>query len=328
MGQAGDVLRTTPLLGSLKKTYPHCYLTWLVAPSSSAMLVNNPYLDQIYEYQAERLPELLARRFDLLLNLDVTVESSALATLLRAKEKKGFGLNEEGVVYGFTPQAAEWLLMSFRDDLKKKNRTTYQKIISQIAETKDAGGNMTLILSSEEKKFSKTFIKKAGIRPSQVVIGFNTGAGNKWPLKKWTVDGFVTLVHKLAHIPQVKVILLGGPEERGRNEFIRKQAPGLVIDSGTDNSLRQFCALVNACDLVVTGDTMALHIALALGKKVVSLFGPTSPWEIELFGQGRKVISPLPCLCCYLTQCSREPSCMEAIKPEKVLRAVKQLLPK
>jgi heptosyltransferase-2 len=83
---------------------------------------------------------------------------------------------------------------------------------------------------------------------------------------------------------------------------------------------------VNLCDLVVTGDTTALHLAVGLRKKVVALFGPTCAQEIELYGRGEKIVSPLSCVPCYRRVCAKAPNCMEAVSPPEVLKSVDRLL--
>jgi heptosyltransferase-2 len=98
------------------------------------------------------------------------------------------------------------------------------------------------------------------------------------------------------------------------------------LDAGTDNPLRDFCARVDLCQAVVTGDTMALHVGVALGKKVVALFGPTSAAEIELYGDGAKVFTDqLDCLCCY-SACNKVPNCQDLISVEMVVQALEPLL--
>ena len=70
---------------------------------------------------------------------------------------------------------------------------------------------------------------------------------------------------------------------------------------------------------------MALHAALALGKKVVGLFGPTSAAEIEMYGRGRKLAGTVDCLCCYRGSCEQNPTCMDTLTPEIVFSAIKEL---
>ena len=123
------------------------------------------------------------------------------------------------------------------------------------------------------------------------------------------------------------LLLLGGPEEieiisQLKNEY------NFLIDTGCDNSLLEFAAIVNLCDLIITSDTLALHIATALGKKIVALFGPTSVNEIELYGKGIKLSSPDGCKCYYRKYCSEETSCMEKITSDEVLKAISLLIDK
>jgi len=78
---------------------------------------------------------------------------------------------------------------------------------------------------------------------------------------------------------------------------------------------------------VVTGDTTALHLAIGLKKRVLALFGPTCAQEIELYGRGEKIISPLSCVPCYRRSCSVLPNCMEAIRAGEVMKKIRALLP-
>ena len=74
---------------------------------------------------------------------------------------------------------------------------------------------------------------------------------------------------------------------------------------------------------MVTGDTLGMHVATALGKKIVALFGPTSSAEIELYGQGVKIVpQSMSCLCCYLSDCDVRPACMQRIQVDRVFGEV------
>ena len=75
-----------------------------------------------------------------------------------------------------------------------------------------------------------------------------------------------------------------------RNEKIKKLVKTEVIDAGCDNSLMEFASLVNLCNVIITSDSLALHIGIALKKKIVCFFYPTSASEIELYGRGEKII--------------------------------------
>ena len=101
----------------------------------------------------------------------------------------------------------------------------------------------------------------------------------------------------------MQFLLLGGPGERERNERLKRQSPVHVWDPGCDHNVRHFAALLGHCQVVVTGDTLAMHLSLALGRRTVVLFGPTSAPEIELYGLGEKIVPDMGCLSCYKTSC-------------------------
>jgi heptosyltransferase-2 len=150
------------------------------------------------------------------------------------------------------------------------------------------------------------------------VIGLNTGAGGRWPLKQWREDGYVDLVSRIARREDVQFLLLGGPAEQDRNDRLKRASPVPLLDPGCDNTVRHFAALLGHCDVAVTGDTLAMHLALALGKRTVVLFGPTSAAEIELYGLGEKVVPDMTCLSCYKNSCDFVPNCMDLITTEMV----------
>jgi len=78
--------------------------------------------------------------------------------------------------------------------------------------------------------------------------------------------------------------------------------------------------------VVVTGDSLGMHLAIAEKRPVVALFGPTCPQEIELYGRGEVITATSHCAPCYRADCSRNPTCMQAIEPGPVVAAVKRWL--
>src|SRR6185369_7323919 len=139
-------------------------------------------------------------------------------------------------------------------------------------------------LSDEERGRARAHLDSIGLDSSRPVVGLNTGAGGRWPLKQWREDGYVELIGRLGRRDDIQFLLLGGPGERERNERLKAASPFPLLDPGCDNSVRHFAALIGHADVVVTGDTLAMHLALALNKRTVVLFGPTSAPEIEVYG--------------------------------------------
>lgn len=233
--------------------------------------------------------------FDLIIGLEKEPRGAALVSKFKGREKKGFGLGPEGNIYPLQ-QASEYAyLLGLDDELKFfRNKKTYPELIFEVAELDYQQDEYLLDLSPEDTAFAARFAKRIGLKKGEGVVGLNTGAGDVFANKAWTVEGYLQLIKRLKKEPRTRLLLLGGPKERERNSQILRQVKGAVIDSGCENTLGQFAALVNLCDVVVTGDTITLHIAIALKKKVVALFGPTCAQEIELYGRGKKLFLLFP----------------------------------
>jgi heptosyltransferase-2 len=179
-------------------------------------------------------------------------------------------------------------------------------------------------LTDEERTKGRAHLQKLGVDFSLPVIGLNTGAGRRWELKQWREEGYLELVERVAKKRPVQFLLLGGPEERERHKRLSSRSSVPLIDAGCDNPLRHFASLVGECNLVITGDTLAMHLSLALSRRTIVLFGPTSAAEIELYGLGEKVVPQMECLSCYKPTCDFEPNCMELISTDMVEAAVER----
>ena len=326
----GDVLRTTSLLPVIAKVWPQRRISWITRPESVPLLENNPYLARVVPYGAEAVIHLASRKFEKVINLDAAEASAALATMAVAGEKIGYLLHEDGYVIGTNAAAEGWLRMGLFDDLKKANGRSYQEIMCSILDLPPKGIEYVLQLRKEEIEEGRAHLSRIGVNIDKPVVGIHTGGGGRWPLKQWHEAGFVALISELAARfgTQVQVLLLGGPLERELNGRIMGRVPAPVFDAGCDNPVRHFAALVRECSVMLTGDSLAMHIALAMRRRVVVLFGPTSSAEIDLFGLGEKVIPALDCLVCYKKTCDVQPNCMQSVSVEMVKQAILRQLAK
>jgi heptosyltransferase-2 len=320
----GDVLRTTSILKPLKKKYRDCYIEWCTRQNASDIFNNNSLVDEVITIENDARFRINAEEYDVAINLDTSKISSAIATTASAKEKIGFVLNKKGFVEATSDAALQWLEMSAFDDIKKANKKSNQQLMYEILGLDLPVEKPVIQLSATEKgKISrKDFLKE--ISPIKTVIGLNIGIGTKWPSKGWPISKWQELIEKLGG-KKYNLLLLGGPEEVAIIKQLKKEF-NFLVDTGCDNSLLEFAAIVDLCDLVITSDTLALHIATALDKKIIALFGPTSASEIELYGKGIKLSSPDGCKCFYRKYCSEKESCMEKISSEKVMDAIKSIL--
>jgi heptosyltransferase-2 len=136
------------------------------------------------------------------------------------------------------------------------------------------------------------------------------------------VEKTIELVNRIRKELGAVSLILGGEQEKERNELIAKVTG---MPNGGIHSLRHFAAVINQCRGVVSSDSLAMHFAIALKKKLVVFFGPTSPTEIELYGLGVKVVPKMPCLVCYKKQCEEHPNCMDELSVDELFTAVKRV---
>ena len=326
LGAVGDVLRTTPLLAAIKNRLPDFFITWLTFPEAEEVLKFNPLIDRLLVYNPGSILRLEREGFDLVLSLDKMAEATALVTKINAMEKRGFYMGNKGELLPLNKEADYAYRLGLDDKLKfKQNKKTYQEMIFEIAGLPYEREEYVLHFTTQENDYTDSLRKKYRLNQKKVV-GLNTGCGKVFDTKKWTIDGFVK-VAKLLNKHNIAVLILGGPEETERNKIISKRLKGKAIPTGCHNTLRQFMSIIDLCDVVVTADTIALHLAIALKKKVIALFGSTSSNEIDLYGRGEKLIGKAPCSPCYKSSCDKGDNiCMSSITPEMVLDSIKKLL--
>jgi ADP-heptose:LPS heptosyltransferase len=293
------------------------------------LLKNNPYIDRLLPFDFASLLPLEAEIFDLVVGLEKEPRGAAIVSRVKAKEKRGFALGPEGNPFPLNQSSEYAFFLGLSDELKfYQNKKTYPQLIFEIAELDYRGDEYLFFLSSGDRAWAGKFAQKARLKKGDRVVGLNTGAGTVFANKAWTEEGYLELVRKLKKEPRTKILLLGGPEERERNRRILQKAKGPLIDTGCDNTLGQFAALIQLCDVVVTGDTTALHLAIGLKKNVIALFGPTCAQEIELYGRGEKIVSLVSCAPCYRRKCEVSPTCMEDITAGEVMKKIKGLNPR
>ncbi len=338
----GDVVRTTSVLKPLKTKYKNSKILWITEDNALEVLYNNPYVDEIIPYS--QAYQLYNSHFDILINLDLDIRALRLTKNLFAEKKIGFFLNETDEIICSNESAEKWFKLSHNDVLKRQNKKTYQQYMMEILEFKNLSPKdypIIINLTKEEKKFAEEFAKKFSITKNDLVIGINLGGGDKWQKKEYPVEQTVELIKLLVRSSKfkdkkvktknkktgVKVLLFGGEKEEERNKKIVYLVNNpLLIDTGCKNTLREFFSLINLCDILVTSDTLALHIALALNKNVVVLFGPTSYTEIELYNLGKKNVSPIKCVVCYNRVCNKQPDCMQLITPKQICDTILNLI--
>lgn len=283
----GDVLRTTPILWALKEKYPDSHITWLVDREAEPLLRGNHLLDRVLIWD-EFVPfQLMKERFDVLINLEKIAGICALSDMIDAWVKYGFRFDGINGTYHAYERG-----LDFIDYIEKKKSTgrsgdCWQKVLIQMmgAEWK---GQEYIIGYKPRSKTTRA-------------IGLNYTVGSKWPHKAMPVEKWQELERELT----------GDGYEVSWQE-------------GVDD-LYAYMDWINSCRVVVSNDSLGLHIAFALKKKVIGLFGPTDSKEIYLYGNSKVVRAGERCkyMPCYKVACVSGLKCMSKIDTKNIVKLVK-----
>jgi len=204
------------------------------------------------------------------------------------------------------------------DDLKRQNHESYLSLLSRTAAFEYGGARPIVVLSDDEREMARTATQTLP-RP---LVGINTDAGTRWLRKQWNLEHVETAVEAFVQ-RGYGIALLGGVSVEPFNATLAARYPASVAAFKTSEDVRAFVALLGELDVLLTGDTLAMHAAWALGVPVVALFGPTSLPEIDLGpGDVKLAATELACLGCYLHTCSVSPHCMDRLTPDRVVAAV------
>ncbi len=324
----GDVLRTTPLLRGLRERDKVTHITWLTEPNVVPILRGIPEIDRLLAYTQDTVLQMEMETFDELYCFDKEPRATALAMKIRAQRKVGFGMGPTGSTICLNRESVYAYELGINDPLKFRiNTKTYPELVFECAGIPYPRPQEYILPDlSPEIKQAEDRLVQAGVRPGDLKIGLNTGAGDIFATKKWTESGYAQLADRLNRELGAKVLLLGGPGEVERNRRIATATEYPVVNTGNDNPIREFAGLVGNCSLMVTGDTLAMHLAIGLRVPVLVMLGPTCHQEIELYGRGAKIISDFECSPCYLSVCPKSLTCMEAIAVDSVFESVAGLL--
>jgi ADP-heptose:LPS heptosyltransferase len=320
----GNVLVTLSILPSLKRKYPASHITWITLKNAAPLLHHILEIDRIMVWEPESWLILQQLRFDLVLNVDKSLRSGALAGSIEAEEKRGFGVNSSAKIIPLNREAYESYILGLDDQLKfHVNDKSVPQILHEQFGLPFERKEYRVVLSRDEEEYCRRYASDHGIAKDDFVVGLNTGCSELFPNKKMTIDQHIVLIRHLAEIPGVRVLLLGGPEDTMRNAELARQAGDLVVNTPTTEGVRRGLCYINVADCVVSGDSFGMHAANALGKYIVVWFGVSCAAEIDLFERGKKIIPrDLACSPCWKRECPYNLECIELIDLDEIFSTV------
>ncbi len=328
LGALGDVILATPSLRMIRKRFPESHLTLLVDSRYAATLSHCPYLNEVLPVEREKLrtwtglfrlaSRLRRERFHVSVDFQNTKRTHLLAFLARIPERYGFYRGPFGGLLTHPDFGYANPDPPVRHQFKVLSRLGVTQLDERLELWADPAAEAKVNHWVEEKKLA----------PETKLVGLAMGSSARWATKRWPIEYYRTLAEQLIKESDCRVVLLGSRED----EALAGDFPtdsGRIINWVGQTSLTELVSLIKKLNVLVTGDTAALHIAAAMGVRTVALFGPTDPRRHAPPGRGITVLTRrLPCQPCYKGVCHNleNLACLKKIGVEEVFEMVRKNL--
>lgn len=321
LGAMGAVVRSTSLLAPIKRKYPSSKITWITDSPSHQLLQHHPLIDIVYTSNHSDLLAASSAQYEIGFVIDKSRVASGIARQLEIDDVYGFVSNEFGAIVPANSEAMELWEIGLSDQKKFfENKKAETQLVTEALALHWMRDEYDLRLNSAEWSEVERTRHRWRAYENQPLIGINTGCGPLMPAKKWTIEFQRSLIQEMQKEGLGNIVLLGGPDDHERNQKIGE---GLdVIQSPTQLGLRNGLQSVAACDLVITGDSLGMHLAIAMKKYVVAWFGPSCAVEIDLYGRGEKILTEAACSPCWKKDCQQKVMCYDQVALSRVLGSV------
>lgn len=328
--RVGDILLTTPVISYLKSVVPQSSIDFLSEPCGRAVLETHPELNQLLIYNKSHpfreMRRIQAQKYDAVLDFMNNPRTAYLAFASGARWRVGFKNPLRSIFYNIRvpiPLGPEYV------PKRKLRLTDFWLRKAGLGVQQPPFIRPKLYLTDEDRLFAEQWVRDQKVNPKKVVI---LAPVHRHPIRQWRLDGFQQLGRELSRLG-FKIYMTWGP---GEENFIAK------VRAGFENELkplplttiRQMAALFLKSRLLITNDSGAMHVAVAMGTPTVTIYGPTRPvdWnpsfgeapsssrDTALFADG------LTCLGCHLDRCPIGHLCMEKVSVNDVLQASQKFL--
>jgi ADP-heptose:LPS heptosyltransferase len=335
----GDVLLATAAVRAVKRAWPETHTTMIVGRRSLPALEGNPYIDSLESFPEEwwfqkKFPRILRLTLslrrkpkDALVILHASSLIHLWGFLLRAPIRVGF--DEDGSGFALTHCVSR----------KRKDDSRYLGDVNLdlVRALGVFGGDAEpdYFPKDDELQAASRWLGRHRNAGASSIIGIAPGGGHNAfesiCVKHWPAGHFADLMRELSGQRQVEYILFGDNNDDQVDEIMHKMGGNVrVLDLKGKTTYRELAAVICHLDVLITNDSSPLHLAVALKKPVVALFGPTANRALFPPGHGRMALqSPAPCSPCYsfgrFPGCPA-PYCMAALPVQAVREAVESLL--
>ncbi len=333
LSSLGDVVLTSAFLDSLSSVWPESRVTFVVREDLAEVALALPGVERVVAVR-RRLglfgllglaSELARTPWAHVFDLHASVRSRVLTAGLRRRLRSGFDKQT-------VPRA---ILVALHRDLYAHfggARSLRARMLTPLVRLglRPALSDTRLVVAPSAHLLADAALTAAGVRAGERCIAVVPGA--RWPSKCWPAERFATLVERLSRDPAHRVLVLGGAAERSLASVVALGAPGRAVPLAGSLDLLTTAAVLARCHVAVVNDSGLLHIAEAVGRPVVAIFGPTSPQFGYAPYRPESVLLRDPPSC---SPCSKNGSrpcmrptheCMENISVDAVVAAVEKVL--
>jgi len=336
----GDALMFTPALKLMRQSLPSSQIDALVMfKGTKEIFEGHPNLNNVIHFDFIKEGTLSSLKFILGLRkkYDATInvypsnrkEYNIINFLLGAKKRAG-------VEYlRMNASNLGWLnTITVLENDKIHNAQTNIRLVEKLLSKKfDEEPEMEINLSELDEKTAANYLEKNNIKENDFVVGFHPGCATlKNHIKRrWEPEKFTELGKKLIKEKNAKVLLFGGPEEEELKSTINSKIDSENSFIVKTEKFLQSIAIMNRCNVFITNDSALMHVASALGLKVIAIIGPTNPHYIHPWKTEHKIVSlNLDCAPCFFYSpkpltCSRQDvqfKCIKELDVEKVYKII------
>lgn len=341
----GDVLFTTPVISNLRQAYPQASIAYLANRRTAEFLKLNPDITHVFVYERDEFVEsyrqnplkfaqkwfglyknIKQENFDLVLDYSLNSTFGFLSAACGIKKRVGFDYRKRG---RFLTDKVPFF------GFEGKHTIEYNLDLLRHIQIPVTVNQMTFSISAEYKQWAHDWLVQNKIDPSKPLIAVLPGGGASWGKdagnRRWAASKFADLVDKIIENFDAAIILLGDSKEEELCRQVVNQAHFPLYFAAGKTTLPGMAALLARCRLAIVNEGGPLHVAVAVGTKTVSIFGPVDP---QVYGphplNGHTVVQKgLPCQPCYrrfrMAQCGHI-SCLGELSVEEVYRKVQHIL--
>ncbi len=334
----GDMLQSTPTIAGMKLENPDCKVTVLVEKQFEEVCHSIPYIDHVvsvdlgmtvrslareaegivdaYEYVSELVEDLRSRNFDYCLNMSSSGYTAMLLRMLNIEQNGGWTADEEG----YRVIESDWAKL-FASSVFHQNRQFNALNLVDVfrcsADIEKHPPQLLINVQPEAKEYAERLIADANFSNTGPLIAVQAGASQQ--KRQWEPANFIRFVNELTSKHNARVVLTGTKKELSIIDPIKAGCdPKNVTVAAGRTSIPQLTALLSISDLLVTGDTGPMHISVAVGTPVVSMFLASAfGYETGPYSSGNIILQPvIGCGPCNPNKSCARTDCHEHIDPE------------